>query len=454
MRDIMDFMKDIVKILEQSYYGDVRFESGQRISVGKNKSEENILSGSSSGLTIRVLSGDRWYYLGFDEINKSRIMPETKKLVKKAGKKRCALAKEKPWKVDKEVKIKENPDDVSIEEKIKTVRQIFGDIVKNDKIVNAGVGLGHSLSETIFMNTEGSVLRQRLPYFRFVISAIAKENGKVEQDYFVAAKQGGYEIFNQLDVNKKIGEVVSTAVSMLKAKAVLGGKHDIIIDPEIAGLIAHESFGHGLEADQVMRGRSYLTGLRGKKIVSDLITMHDNGSLAGERGFLFFDDEGVKTRDNILVKNGVLQNFIHDRQSAAYMSENLTGNGRAQDFTRRVFVRMTNTYFEPGKWKHDELLKDTKEGFYLVKASTGMEDPLGGNLQAIVSSARIIKNGELGELYKGVGITGKVLDFLNRVDALTNDFDVRGSGCGKGHEDYIPVSAGGPYMRIRQAMIG
>jgi TldD protein len=136
------------------------------------------------------------------------------------------------------------------------------------------------------------------------------------------------------------------------------------------------------------------------------------------------------------------------------MNSNVTGNARAQDFSRKVFVRMSNTYIEPGEWKHNELIEDTKEGFYLIKASTGMEDPLGGNLQIITDKAREIKNGELGQFYKGVGISGKVLEFLNNVDAVTDDFEIRGSGCGKGHEDYVPVSSGGPYMRVRKAIIG
>jgi len=203
-----------------------------------------------------------------------------------------------------------------------------------------------------------------------------------------------------------------------------------------------------------MRGRSYLAELKGKKIVSELVSMHDNSGLKGERGYFIFDDEGVKSNDTVLVKNGVLTHFMHGRQSAAFMNSDVTGNARAQDFSRKVFVRMSNTYVEPGDWKHDELVEETKEGYYLIKALTGMEDPLGGNLQVITHKAKEIKDGELGQLYKGVGISGKVLEFLSRVDAVTDDFEVRGSGCGKGHEDYVPVSSGGPFMRVRKAIIG
>ena len=203
-----------------------------------------------------------------------------------------------------------------------------------------------------------------------------------------------------------------------------------------------------------MRNRSYLANLKNKKIISDLVSIHDNSALKNQRGFFFFDDEGTKSNDTILVKNGILKEFMHDRESAAFMKTKATGNARAQDFSRKVFVRMSNTYIESGNWKKQEMIKDTKKGFYLVKCLTGMEDPLQGNLQVITHRAYEINNGELGELHKGVGISGKTLEFLNNVDAVGKDFSVRGSGCGKGHEDYVSVSSGGPHMRIRNAIIG
>jgi TldD protein len=452
--DSRDLMEKIVRILENTYYGDVKLETGRSFSVGKNKSEESINTASSIGLCIRVFSDNKWHYLGFNEFDEQKILDETKKLIRRVGNKPSKLILQDSWETDTEIRVKKNPYDISEEEKVKTIRKIFNRLTENKKIINASVGLAHATSESIFMNTEGSVLRQALPYFKFTMSPVAREGKRIEYDFYVLAKQGGYELFTSIDLDQKIQDVVNGSIQMLKAKVLKGGRHDIIVDPEISGVIAHESFGHGCEADQVLRNRSYLAELKGKKIISDLVSIHDNSSLKGERGYFVFDDEGVKSSDTVLVKNGVLVHFMHDRQSAAFMNSDVTGNARAQDFSRKVFVRMSNTYIEPGDWKHDELVEDTDNGFYLIRAMTGMEDPLGGNLQIVTFKAREIKNGELGELYKGVGISGKVLEFLSSVDAVTDDFDIRGSGCGKGHEDYVPVSSGGPYMKVRKAIIG
>jgi len=450
----MELIEKIVKILEKTYYGDVRLDNSYATSISKNKTKENMITSSSTGLCIRVISNDQWHYLGFNKMNEERILNETKKLVRKVGNKPSNLILQDPWKIDKEIKIKKNPEEIGLEEKMQTIRVIFKKLMEKKKIINAAAGLAHAKSETIFMNTEGSVLRQVLPFFTFLMTAIAKEGKRVEEDFFVRSRQAGYELFNSLDLDKRIDEVVNGSIELLKAKVLKGGKYDIIADPDISGIIAHESFGHGCEADQVLRNRSYLANLMGKKIISELVSLHDNSSLEGERGYFIFDDEGVKSSDTIIVKNGVLNHFMHDRQSAAFMNSEVTGNARAQDFSRKVFVRMSNTYIEPGEWKHDELIENTENGFYLIKGLTGMEDPLGGNLQVVTHKAIEIKKGKLGQLYKGVGITGKVLEFLSNVDAVTDDFQVRGSGCGKGHEDYVTVSSGGPYMRIREAIIG
>ena len=451
---IQDLMQKIVDILNQTYYGDVRYESSQSTGIGKNKSEESISTGSSNGLCIRVISDNKWYYLGFDTIDEEKILGEVEKLVRRIENKKSKIWLQDPWNLDKEISTKKDPNELSFEERMQTIREIFSQIIENKKIANANVGMGNARGETIFMNTEGSKLRQVLPYFKFVMSATSKQNKKFENDYFVLAKQGGYELFRGINIEEKINEIVNNAIAMLDAKQIKGGKYDIIVDPEISGVIAHESFGHGLEADQVMRDRSYLTSLKGKKVISDLVSIHDNGTLPGERGTFFFDDDGIKTKDNTLVDKGVLKQFMHDRQSCVLMNSNPTGNARAQDFSKKVLVRMTNTYISPGDWKLKELIEETKSGYYLIKSLTGMEDPLGGNMQMITARAMKIKNGELTGLFEGVGITGKVLEFLSRVDAVTDDFKITGSGCGKGKEDYVAVTTGGPYMRVKKAMIG
>lgn len=122
--DSRDLMRKIIKILEKTYYGDVRFDTSRSFSVGKNKSEENINTASSIGLCIRVFSDNKWHYLGFNEFNEQKILDETKKLVRRVGNKPSKLILQDSWETDTEIRVKKNPNDVSQEEKIKIIRGV------------------------------------------------------------------------------------------------------------------------------------------------------------------------------------------------------------------------------------------------------------------------------------------------------------------------------------------
>jgi TldD protein len=130
-----------------------------------------------------------------------------------------------------------------------------------------------------------------------------------------------------------------------------------------------------------------------------------------------------------------------------------TGNGRSQDYNRRVFVRMSNTFFDKGDWRNDEIIADTKDGILITKMIAGMEDVVGGGVQGTCLKGHIIKNGELVDLVRSLTITGKVLDILKTVDAVGDQLQFSGGNCGKGEEDFVPVTTGGPHMRM-QLVVG
>jgi TldD protein len=110
---------------------------------------------------------------------------------------------------------------------------------------------------------------------------------------------------------------------------------------------------------------------------------------------------------------------------------------------------MTNTFFEPRDCTLDEIISDTKEGLLAMKFISGMEDPVGGGFQARALRGYVIKNGQKKNLVRSLTLTGKAIDILKTVDMVSEDFKLSGGNCGKGEEDWIPVSSGGPYMRAK-----
>jgi TldD protein len=210
----------------------------------------------------------------------------------------------------------------------------------------------------------------------------------------------GYELMD-LITNEHINEAVENSLEMLQAELPPSGKHTVILDPSMAGMVAHESFGHGLEADQVLRDRSYLKKHLDSKVASDICSIYDTPSYEDSYGSYFFDDEGIKAGTNLLVENGILKNYIYDRRSASIFNAQPQGNGRRESYAHPVNPRMSNTYFGSGNQSLDEIISEIKYGVMLVHGSFGMEDPLGGGMQCTSRKGYLIENGQKTKILKG-----------------------------------------------------
>jgi TldD protein len=358
------------------------------------------------------------------------------------------------WKFNKEIKPKINPLDISIEEKVNKLREIYKFVAEYDeKIIQVQIRYLEAIIERIFFNNEGCQLRQVIPRIAFFIIPIAKEDNNVDYDYYSRTGEIGYEVFDEI-TDEKLEKITKNSLEMLKAELPPSGKIPVILDPSMAGLVAHESFGHGLEADQILRDRSYLKNKLNKKVASEICNIYDSPSYEGGIGFYFFDDEGIPAGENLLVKNGILKNFIYDRQTATKLNSKPQGNGRRESFAHPIHPRMSNTYFSPGDYKLEEMIADIKNGVLIVHDTFGMEDPLSGGLQGTSRKGYLIENGEKVKILKAIAISGSVLELLQNIDAISKDpIELNGGTCGKGEEDYVPVSSGGSYIRIKQALI-
>ncbi len=432
-------------------YFDILYDSSSSTTIRKTPSSEDItINTKISGIVARTFTGI-WEEVAVDESGDIGMIKKRISKVKNKGEK---IAEFESWKLNKELKPKINPLTIPIEEKVKRIREIFDYVMKYDKrIIQAQVIYLETFTERIFVNNEGCQLRQVIPRVRIGIIPIAKEENVVDYDYFIKSGEMGYEIMDLVD-NQAIDGAINNSLDMLKAELPPSGKHTIILDPSMAGMIAHESFGHGLEADQILRDRSYLKQHLNTQVASDICTIYDTPSYLNEFGSYYFDDEGIRAGNNILVEKGILKNFIYDRRSASVLKAKPQGNGRRESFAHPVNPRMTNTYFGPGDYSLDEMISEIRNGVMLVHGSFGMEDPLGGGMQCSCKKAFLIQNGERAKLLKATALSGAVLDLLKNIDAVSNDPIHLDAGiCGKGSEDLVPVTDGGVYVRAKNALI-
>ena len=432
-------------------YSDALYDWQSDLIIRKNKDRENVSSRSTRGVSLRAFSGNGWLYANGNETDSSEIRKLAHRLKpRKTNTSSAKLFPPQPITFDKQVPVKKDTKDVPLEDKLQKVREIFNLAKSLDqRIVDVRVAYSDSVLDRTLASSSGTAARQVIPRTRISVTVIVKENDVTDSDYMQVGGTLGYEVVEDLSEDM-IRETVKSAVEQLKAISAPPGLQTVVLEPGVVGTVCHESFGHGLEADQALRGRSYLREMLEKKVASELVTMYEDASYPGAFGSYYFDDDGAPAKRNTIVEKGVLVSFIHDMESAATMNASLTANSRTQNASRRRFIRMTNTYAKPGDWSVDEMVRDTKNGVLMMHWQYGMEDPLGGGMEVVANKGYMIKNGEKATPLKSITLTGRVLEVLGNVDAVSKDgFMIDAGICGKGGEDFVPVGSGGTWWRTK-----
>jgi len=434
---------------------DARFERRRVKQINVvNGTIRNFTSSVRSGVAVRVKLKGAWGLASTNVPTSDSLKDTAKRAFKLArtssvySKANIEIPQIQTVKKALKARVKINPDDVDTDEKLKFVFALDRAQKETDKRITSRTSNYAEISQKFeFANSLGSELSWDEIRTSFSAFSVALEADRREFGADFNSGTVGYELVKETDPNEFGGNVAKEAVEMLSAVAPQSGSLKVIVDPDIAGLLAHEVMGHASEADEVIRRRSFLSEAVGKKVGSSLVTMVDDGTIPKADGSIPYDSEGTPSSRTIIIENGIYKGFMHSIETAAALNAKPTGNGRAQDYNRRVWVRMTNTFFEPQDWKLEEMISDTKNGLLALKAMSGMEDPVGGGFQARALKGYKIQNGEKKELVRSFTLTGKAIDILKTVDAVSKDFRIVGGSCGKGEEDIVRVGTGGPYMR-------
>jgi TldD protein len=277
---------------------------------------------------------------------------------------------------------------------------------------------------------------------------VAGPDGQVRYDYASKSKGAGWEALTWSD--EELEGIVKRALDLLGAERIEPGEYQVLTAPGVSGVVCHESFGHGVETDMFLKERAQAAHFIDKRVGSDLVDIFDDPSEAGGYGSYFFDDEGQITSRTQIVEKGIFRRGITDLYSAAALGIPRSGNGRRQDYSRKAYARMSNTYFGPGTSSLEEMLAQVDEGIYLDKWYSGMEDPLGWGIQVTCLYGHEIKGGRITDrVFSPVGISGYVPEVLGSIRAVGNQVSMDGGGCGKGHKELVPVASGGPHLLMK-----
>ena len=460
-------LEELRKVIESldCTYADARYQIRDSITISVAKGElEEVNSSQTSGAGIRVLKNGSWGFASVNSPDIEKMMEAAKSaeriavLTSKVRKSKCeGLADADLAKGIYKTPVRGRLEDISTEEKMKVVVEAEKRMRSiADRIVSARCSYNEIIDHKYFASSDGGwfELYDSKPEFRMAAVCMSGSEAVIGMEA-IGVSGGWKDLFAKKD-SLQIAELAARkAIKLLEATHIKGGRETVILDPGLVGLISHEAVGHTVEADFVRSG-SVAKDMLGKKVASGLVTLVDSGMsehVPGAAGTLLIDDEGVITRRTELIKDGIMVGYLHDRETAKVFNAKPTGNARAFGYSDEPIIRMRNTYIEPGDWKLDDLIKDTKHGYLLNGALNGEADA-NAEFMFAIQVAQEIKDGELGKLFRGVTISGSAFEVLSTVDAISREFqwDMGSGYCGKGQ--LAKVDGGGGYLRCKTLLGG
>ena len=323
------------------------------------------------------------------------------------------------------------------------VKGVFASLLLENKVV-------------LIASSQGWVLGDLQPLVRCNIRCIVEADGKRQAGYF---GWGGRMTLDDCTDTERCEaharEAVRRALVNLEAAAAPAGPMDVVLGPGWPGILLHEAIGHGLEADFNRRKTSAFAGRIGERVATELCTVVDDGTIPSRRGSLNVDDEGTPTRRTVLIENGILRGYMHDRLNAALLGMELTGNGRRESYAHVPMPRMTNTFMLAGEESPEDIIRSVKDGLYAVSFGGGQVDITSGKFVFSANEAYRIEDGRITHPVRDATLIGNGPDVLTRVSRVGTDLALDdGIGtCGKDGQG-VPVGVGLPTIRVDQIVVG
>ncbi len=455
---MISYLKEILAHVPADY-AELRYHERRVNAVSVRKGEpEAAQANHLAGVGVRLLDSGRWGFSstpGSKRADIMRAIGDAATAAKAMSKRKKTLAKAKLAKGEFRPPVEDPVENYSLEEKLKLVKEAEAKARRSKKVVSASSAYIEYLDKKAIVTSDGAaaLITDAKPEFR--ITVVAKEGTNMVTASESAGVTGGWKDLWRYGAAEEIVEkAVKRAQRLLSAEFPKGERMKVILSPEMVGLIAHEAIGHTVEADFVLSG-AITKGKIGKRVASELVTLADSGPsvhIPGASGTLLVDDEGVMTERTVVIENGILRSYLHNRESAASFGVAPTGNARAFEYSDEPIIRMRNTYIEPGKMSLSELLASTDRALLLEGAGGGQADA-NAEFMFGVQEATLIEKGKRKKTFRGVTISGNAFEVLQSVDAITKEFRwALGAGyCGKFQR--AKVDAGGAYVRC-EAIIG
>jgi TldD protein len=478
---VLDVARQAVEVARAAGadYSDARWVSEENESLTvKNQEMEGIDRSSSNGIGIRVLSGGYWGFAATaraqDEAElerTARLAVEIARAAARLPRDPVRLAEVEPVTGTWETAVQEDPFAVPLEEKVALLMEASRRMQDVRGLSFAEAMLDFYRKRSAFASSEGAAIEQTITHSGGGIEATAIGDGELQRRSFPNSFRGhisaaGYEHIRALGMLEETDRVATEAVELLEAADCPGEETTLVLDSQQMVLQVHESVGHPIELDRVLRmeeafaGTSFLSPEdRGRlRYGSEHVSITADATLAGGLGTFGYDDEGVPAQRVPIVERGLFRDFMSSRETAAVLDERSNGTMRADGWQNLPLIRMTNVSLEPGEGTLAELIGDTKDGIFMSTNTSWSIDDKRVNFQFGCEIAWRIKDGKLAELYRNPNYTGITTEFWGSCDAVCGpeEWTLWGTpNCGKGQPGQVARTGHGTApARFRAVRVG
>jgi TldD protein len=473
--DVTQFIMDFVKGFPVEY-AEVRYQADQKETlILKNGVAEASTINEERGISVRLIVRKSLGFASTTSLTKRSARLTVKQAIKFAQASTKLLHKGVSIEQCKlgEAKVEVKPHiefgNVDVESRV--------DLLKNAddqareaaskahvKMANRMLTLDTWTTIKKIMTSDGANIRSATPRAAlFTIMTAFQQQAGIAQRSFDLGGTGGWEVVKEWNLPELFNEEgYALSQIILKAKKTPKGTMDLVIGPEVVGLVSHESSGHPGEADRILgresaqAGETYLKAdSLGLRVGSSHVNVVDDPTVKGSFGFYEYDEEGVKAKKRILIKNGIISEYLQNRETASVFGVPSNAASRAVAYNREPIVRMANTFLEPGDYSEEELFEGVKKGVYIKNFMEWNIDDRRFNQRYVGLEAYRVENGELKERVKTPVLEVTTIGLWSAVDAVGKDIAFQAAYCGKGDPmQAIPVWVGGPHARLRNVKMG
>ena len=410
------------------------------------------------GVGIRTVKGDQVGYGFTQELNEKAMLNAAAIAATIAAGGKTSPAKQFAWlKTGNHYPLKKLLTDVPLTAKLPLVQGVNEKCFALSPLVVKVNATFHDQQKRIMVVTSDGVKAEDLqPRDYLTASVVAEKDGRREQAGWNLGGRRDFSFFNQAAVESIAAKAVADTLLLFDAVQPPAGEMPVVLGPGVTAVLLHEAIGHGMEADFNRKKTSTYCTMIGKKVAEPFVTITDDGTIPGMMGSINFDDEGIPGQRTVLVENGVLKSYMHDRISARYYKLKPTGNGRRESYQHYVQPRMRNTLMLAGPAAPQDVIRAAKSGIYVQNVSNGQVKIGEGDFAFYVSQGRMIEDGKLGAPIKDINIMGNGPKMLQNIAMVANDLELYQGGtgaCGKGGQA-VPVGFGQPSCLVTSLTVG